>query len=300
MNSLSPGAIQSLVGYQARLARRNLRRIRQLLRHGRMDFGGAPVLFANSFPKSGTHLLTQALQGLPSISLSVDGGLPAVVTYQGESGAARPVTAILRDLRRFLPGDIGYGHLHAIPEVVAFLSQPTYATYFILRDPRDVVVSHVHYVTDMEPRHALHRYYNESLHSFSERLRASILGLPEIGFSFPNIRQRLEPYLGWIIIAPAGLRPVLTLRFEDFRADPPGVLGQVIDHAVQHGLALKPGRSAAIDHLLSVLNPQRSPTFRSGKTGGWREAFSEEHKELFKQVSGDLLLQLGYEDDLAW
>ena len=35
------------------------------------------------------------------------------------------------------------------------------AAYFILRDPRDVVVSHVHYITEMEPNHIHHRYYTE-------------------------------------------------------------------------------------------------------------------------------------------
>ena len=48
------------------------------------------------------------------------------------------------------------------------------------------------------------------------------------------------------------------------------------------------------------IDPKRSPTFRSGKAGGWQEAFTEEHKRLFKEVSGDLLIELGYEKDHGW
>jgi hypothetical protein len=35
-------------------------------------------------------------------------------------------------------------------------------------------------------------------------------------------------------------------------------------------------------------------------TGGWREFFTEEHKQLFKDVAGDLLVRLGYEKDNNW
>jgi len=49
------------------------------------------------------------------------------------------------------------------------------------------------------------------------------------------------------------------------------------------------------------LDPARkSHTFRSGQTGGWREHFTDEHKKLFKDVAGDLLVRLGYEKNNEW
>ena len=138
--------------FQAKLARRTLRRFNQMARYRRLSLGEVPILFANSFPKSGTHLLTQVLQGFTRLGPVVDSGLPAIVTYDGPTGEPRPAGSILNDLNRLLPGDIGYGHLHATPEIVAYLCQDSFVSYFILRDPRDVVVSHVHYVTDMAPK----------------------------------------------------------------------------------------------------------------------------------------------------
>lgn len=44
----------------------------------------------------------------------------------------------------------------------------------------------------------------------------------------------------------------------------------------------------------------RFETFREGKIGGWKESFSLEQKDIFKQVSGDLLINLGYEDVTSW
>ena len=47
-------------------------------------------------------------------------------------------------------------------------------------------------------------------------------------------------------------------------------------------------------------NPKASPTYRSGKVGGWREVFSEDHKLRFKETAGDILIKLGYEKDQNW
>jgi len=277
------------------LARRQLRRWLMLLRWRQFSFGGAPVLFANSFPKSGTHLLTQVLQGFPRLGPAVNSGLPAVVTFLGDTGHARPEPDILADLRRFLPGDIGYGHLHALPAVAERLGGAGFATVFILRDPRDVVVSHVHYITEMEPNHIHHAYYATELHDFEARLRTSILGLPGSEIPFPDIAARFAPFLGWL-----DTPSVLTLRFEDFIQERQAALGRVFDHAVARGFSSRLPRPLALETLEASINPQRSPTFRSGKVGGWRERFSPQNTRLFKDVAGDLLVRLGYERDLDW
>jgi len=287
--------VKSVVWLQAKLIRRAARRIAQQARYRRLSLHGVPVLFANSFPKSGTHLLTQALQGFTALGPAVDSGLPAVVTFDGITGEQRPAEAILRDLRRFRPGDIAYGHVHALPEVVVFLCQSGCASFFILRDPRDVVISHVHYITEMEPNHVHHRFYKETLKTFEERLRISILGRPDIAIPFPNVAERFAPYLGWL-----DHPEVLILRYEDFIAEPDTVLGWVFDHVVQRGFPSRLSRAEAIGTLKRFIDPKRSPTFRAGKINAWRENFTPEIKALFKSIAGDLLIKLGYEKDNDW
>jgi hypothetical protein len=294
--------------YQAKLLRRAVRRMRQVLRYGRASLAGSPVFFANSFPKSGTHLLTQVLQGLPRIGPAVDCGLPAIVTFEGDTGRQRPVAEILGDFQRLAHGDIAYGHVHALPEVVATLCQDGFATYFILRDPRDVVLSHVHYVTEMAPDHIHHPFYCEVLKDFDERLYASIQGVrdtrvpegatPEISpvpTELPDIRSRFEPFMGWL-----DHPEVLAVHFEDFITNRRLAIEKVLDFAIQRGFRPTKKGDHAIDTLSEGIDPSRSPTFRSGKIGGWHEAFSEGHKQVFKQVTDDLLVRLGYERDDNW
>lgn len=43
-----------------------------------------------------------------------------------------------------------------------------------------------------------------------------------------------------------------------------------------------------------------SYTFRKGVIGGWRSVLSDEHKDEFKKLAGNLLIELGYEKDLDW
>ncbi len=274
-----------------RLARWRLRRFQ---RRRDVHAAEAPALFANSFPKSGTHLLTQVLAGFTRLGPFIETGLPAITMFDGATGAARPIEELVSDINRLRPGDIGYGHLHAEPEILDALCRPGVVPYFILRDPRDVVVSHVFYVTDFAPNHALHEYYAQ-IEDFGERLKTSILGLPEVEFDFPDVRGRFLPYFGWLD------RPeVLILHYEDFLSDRKTALRQVLEHAVSRGFHYQGEVQMAVKILSDAIDPQSSPTFRSGRSGGWQEHFTPAHKDLFKQVAGDLLIRLGYEQDHDW
>ncbi|MEX1247014.1 MAG: sulfotransferase domain-containing protein [Anaerolineales bacterium] len=280
---------------RARLVRRGLRRRAAQKLFPDIPINQMPILFGNSFPKSGTHLLTQILAGFATLGPVVESGLPPVLTFEGETGRPRPLKIIMADLARFLSGDIGYGHLHAFSEVVAALCRDGVAPYFIYRDPRDVVVSHVFYVTDLNNRHAHHDYYVNQLTDFNERLSGSIQGRPELEFPFPNIRARFEPYLPWLERAE-----VLSLRFEDLTQDPQTQLGRIFDHAAQRGFISSQSRAQSVARLREAIRPEESPTFRSGQAGGWKDHFTSQHKELFKDVSGDLLMRLGYEQNQNW
>jgi hypothetical protein len=273
--------------------RHRLRRAAAYFRHG-PGLRTAPILFANAIPKSGTHLLVQILKACTRIGPAVDSGLPAVATFAGESGARRSTPNILHDLDRLRPGDVSFGHLHACPEFAGFFKQRNAAVFFLYRDPRDVVISHVHYVTEIETRHVHHPYY-AGLPDFNTRLNTSILGRPELDGLFPDIRARFVPYLRWLT-TPA----VLLLRFEDLIENRKSKVTEIVTFMETFGFTFSTGRSEAVDCLLRAVDPQHSPTFRTGTAGGWRTHFTAGHKALFKEVAGELLIDLGYERDLSW
>ena len=279
----------------ARLGRRYLRRTAAQRRFPGTSINGMPILFGNSFPKSGTHLLTQILSGFSQLGPVVLSGLPPVLSFAGDSGVLRSIAAIENELKRLKPGDIGYGHLHAYSEVVDVLCSDGVAPFFIYRDPRDVVVSHVHYVSEINSHHVHHDFYAKQLNSFDERLKVSIMGRPELANPFPHIAARFAPYLDWLD------RPeILSLRFEELLSDKEKMLNKIFQHAQTRGFPYSGDNEEAVATLAAAIDPERSPTFRSGKPGAWTRNFNKEHKSLFKELSGDLLIRLGYEKDQNW
>jgi hypothetical protein len=258
-----------------------------------------PALLGISFPKSGTHLLDQILLGFSRVAPYAKRLHSFYAEYEGESGKKRTPQQALDWLDSLRPCDVASAHLFARPDAAdrvclpSVNGSPKFIPYFIFRDPRDVVVSHVFYVTEMEARHVHHALY-QSLPNFDSRLMVSILGRPEADVEFPNIAERFAPYLGWL-----DHPEVLKIHFEDLIHNRIETLTRIMDHLLER-VPLRASRQVILDSLEASINPTKSPTFRSGKTGEWRRHFTEDHKRIFKEVAGDLLIKLGYENDTEW
>ncbi len=256
---------------------------------------GWPILLGISFPKSGTHLLNQVLLGFSEIAPFAHHIPITFASYDGDTGQKRSVDEALAYLDLLRPLDVTAAHLLAWNAVIERVSSPAFIPFFIYRDPRDVVVSHVFYIAEMLPDHHHHRYYAEELHSFDERLMVSILGLPDADVEFPNIAERFSFYTDWF-----NCPEVLSIHFEDFIHNRRGTLEKVYEHVAKRVPNLPIDREKALDVLEDSIDPHKSPTFRSGKTGEWKKYFTDEHKRVFKEVAGDLLIRLGYEADKNW
>ena len=263
--------------------------------------GGWPILLGISFPKSGTHLLDQILLGFSKVSPFSKRLHSFYAEYEGESGHKRTPEQALAWLTSLRSRDIASAHLFARPDTIACVTSSAFVPYFIFRDPRDVVVSHVFYVTEMERRHVHHDYY-ASLPDFDSKLTVSILGRPDSNarpersrrVEFPDIAARFAPYLGWL-----DQPSVMKIHFEDLIDNRTATLSHILDHFLVR-VPLQASRHQILDALESSINPKRSPTFRSGKTGEWKKYFKDEHKKIFKDAAGDLLVRLGYEKDNDW
>jgi hypothetical protein len=254
---------------------------------------GWPILLGISFPKSGTHLLDQILLGFAKVAPFAKRVHSFYAEYEGETGVKRTPEQALTWLDALRPLDVASAHLFARPEAVSRVTSSGFVPYFIFRDPRDVVVSHVFYVTEMETRHVHHEYY-ASLPDFDARLKVSILGRPDTNIEFLNIAVRFAPYLGWL-----DQPSVLTIHFEDLIHDRAATLTRIADHLLIRAPLPVP-REQILDAMESSINPTKSPTFRSGKTGEWKKYFKDEHRQVFKQIAGELLIKLGYESNYDW
>jgi hypothetical protein len=264
-----------------------------ILRWKRFSFHDVPPVFGNSKPKSGSHLLLQILNGFTRIMPYRYVDADPIRTIKKDGGRRTP-DAIAADLKRVPQGVIGWGYVEASPENVAVLCQPNRVNYFIYRDPRDMLVSQVFFATDMHEEHGMHEYY-KSLPDFGARLNVAITGIDRDGLKMVSVKQRYEGVFQWL-----EQKYVMCIRFEDLINNRDATLNAMLDEVEKTGYKIPTPRGKALSVLVDAIQPKKSHTFRSGKTGGWKQYFTKEHKKLFKDVVGDLLVRLGYEKDNDW
>jgi len=267
--------------------------LQAMARWKRLSFAEAPPIFGNSKPKSGSHLLLQVLNGFTQIMPYAYVEADPVRTIT-KGGRRKRQEEVLNELKNIPRGVIAWGYVEASPENAAFLCGPGRVNYFIYRDPRDMLVSQVYFATDMHEGHGMHAYY-KSLPDFGARLKVAITGIDRDGLYMAGVKQRYEGVFGWL-----EQKHVLCLRFEDLIDNRDATLNAMLDEVEKTGYEIPTRREVALSVLVKAIQPKKSHTFRSGQTGGWREHFTEEHKKLFKDVAGDLLVRLGYEQGNDW
>ncbi len=264
---------------------------RRLYHHWRLmwdeEARQAPKAVANSVPKAGSHLLARCLV------------LMGMVNSRQHAHYLHSQEHIARAFSRLKPGEFLTAHLPYSEFVAQLVVQTASRMVLIIRDPRDVVVSHFYYVTYKDKHHRLRSYY-QALPSDDERLLTSIRGIePPPGredLYLPNISQRFRGLLAW------QKHGAYLVRFEDLvgpqgGGDQEKQLEEIRNIARHIGWPLT---SSQVEEIAQRLFYTGSATFRKGTIGDWRNHFREIHKQAFKEVAGDLLVELGYEDSPNW
>lgn len=257
------------------------------------DYFSRPPVLANSFPKSGTHLVFQIVDALPNATNY--GAFLASMTSSYRFRERSPDNAS-RFIRGMVPGEIVRGHLFYHPQNAADLAAKNVVHYFAYRDPRDVVVSEAHYLREMNRWHRLAPYFRK-LPSIDDAIMLSIAGFdpPIPGLEYPSIAARFARYEGWLQHGDC-----LSVRFEDLASENrPAVIRKMAEFYARHchGHVDIDSCAAAMEGSIA---PHKSHTFRSGKKAGWRAEFSANHREAFHKLAGELLIRLGYETNDAW
>lgn len=270
-----------------------------------------PKIFVNSLPKSGTYLLASALELMPDIymhNLKLNRRLqkhPLNYIYLFNratvfAGVDQPCRIKLKTLdykfKKIRNNSFSIGHIPYDPLVIDLLNANRIKTLFMIRDPRDIVVSKMYYNFNRK-QHFLHKYYT-SLDSDKERLKAAILGVkkPNGKILALGIAEKLRSVLAWL-----RTDNVKSVHFEDLIGEHGGG-DQTRQMESLFFVATFIGKSLTEEEVAVIGKTMfgQGRTFRSGSIGGWRNHFDDELKELFKKESGDQLIEFGYETDFDW
>lgn len=259
-----------------------------------------PRVLLNGPGKSGTHLLGDCLALMPRMMFS--GRHFALSEFLREPGeTASPPALDAARLGKYLgrcpQGMFVTAHARFHPRLSDLVAELRFRHVVLLRDPRDVAVSHAFYML-RDAQHQHHEYYSRTLKSDEERLMASIRGF-RLGAEnyLPPLGETFGAYLPWTEDAST-----LVVRFEDLvgprgGGDAERQLAEIGRIARFVERSLSPEEASRIARRMYG---KGGLTFRKGRTGDWRHHFGEDHKRAFKETAGELLISLGYENDQSW
>ncbi len=281
--------------------------VRKRVEHGwrwclhRGALRGQPRVLCNSFQKSGTHLLVALVRAVGPLRAYERRAYWHHLNRARVQAAKRPTLAgELETLARCLPGEICRGHLGADPQIAEFLKRERFVHLFVYRDPRDVVVSLLHWWERHQEIDAWPFRYFQSLDSAGAKLRFLIEGWPAGGVDdrfprrceYPDIGARFAEFVPWLSDPDC-----VAVRFEDL-VDPRAKVESY--RRIAAAVAPSADLDACVERMEAGSAPEGSRTFRAGRSGDWRDTFDSEHVEAMKRCAGQLLIDLGYEKDLDW
>ena len=269
-----------------------------------------PRVFLISIPKSGTHLIEKPLLELGFVkkffiynwyqtgkttTTHIDD--PILV------GIVSPRKRSYREVRdqfsKVGPKEFAIGHLPYTTKAYKLLDELNFKKIMILRDPRDIVVSHFFWINN--PNHPFYPYISR-IKSREEQLMVCIKGLPKEetdtgDASFVDIAERIKLILPWVNDPDC-----LVVRFENLIG--PRGSGNLEDQKSSlRRLCAHLGSSiteAQLERVAARVFDTSSNTFRKGQIGGWKNHLTSLHIDEFKRLAGSLLIDLGYEKDLDW
>jgi hypothetical protein len=241
-------------------------------------------IFSVSIPKAGTHLLERALclhtnlyrKFIPTVNSSN-------LRKWGE------LDALLAKLRQ---GQVIISHLHFTPDRLKAIKARAVRAIFLVRDPRDIVVSDAFYIST-NTNHPQHKLF-VSRNTFRDQLKLAVTGDSKNGF--PSIGKTLEDFAGWFTSG------CLIVRFEDL-IGPQGGGDTEKQLSTVRAIYDYLGLEVDDDWIASAsqqLFSNASPTFRKGTIRQWKQYFDSEIKQTFKRVAGRFVTQYGYETNDDW
>jgi hypothetical protein len=205
--------------------------------------------------------------------------------------------AVLQNLIK-LPKDLIISPLYIRYHDFNKLYKPdSYRAFYIARDPRDLIISNYFSLKySHDPYHPYILKMRKKLNSMSQDD-----GIAEIIISFTTgIKKTLD---GWF---KQNSKEIKFIKFEDmFGAKQLDVFSNLLNHC-NINISIIDLKTLLSKYSFENISGRKQGSedikhhYRKGTPGDWRNYFTKEQKDIFKKLSGDLLIRSGYEKDNNW
>ncbi|NTU74012.1 sulfotransferase domain-containing protein [Candidatus Roizmanbacteria bacterium] len=248
-----------------------------------IDRGDLPKILTVSIPKSGTNLLQRVLILHPMLYRRI---MPTLGQRNKDYWSNWD-----KIFNKSKYGEIISSHIDYDESFENYIiNKVHHKIVFITRDPRDIVISDMHYI--LKKKGHGYREHLMKMSSEKEMLTALILGDDVIR----PINQQINRFAGWV-------NPkVHCVKFEDMVGNAGGgddYRQRAAIRELYEFLGIKINDSL-LEYIANNCRSSKTQTYRSGKINNWKKQFDDELKVQFKTVAGDLLIEMNYEKDHSW
>lgn len=262
------------------------------------EFVCAPV-YLNALPKSGLHALELMAQKVVKPSTAWGNQGTWITTLQDRSFSLEESDKLRRNLggiARIPLTHYGKGHAPYTIKLERLHEVAGHAVILIIRDLRDVAVSQSFH---MHSRN-VHRYPFPGKEHWQMQTGPDILEAVIRGQGWmPSLADRWDAFTPWL-----ECECVHVVRFERLVTDPVNVaeevfrfvMGRTAD-TLQVNFKLDGEKMQQLikEMAEAVYRTDRSPTFRKGVPGEWRERFEDRHYEAVEETGlMEYNIELGY------
>ena len=232
-------------------------------------------VFCNSIPKCGSYLLMRAVKCVRKLD---------------DYGVIQNKRNKIDAINRMPEETMLVGHQQNNKRITNALLDNNVVILFIVRDPRDMVVSRYYFEKSdrIFMRHRRFQAMPKEI-AYNEIIRSVLGGVNNKPAKSINITDYFKSFSYYLYG-----NQVTTIRFEDLVGSKGGGCDKrQRDALTKIGTAIN--SKVDIDKIAQSIFSTKSATFRKGQIGQWRYEFSKPNKRLFNKIAGKLLVRLGYE-----
>lgn len=238
-----------------------------------------PKVVLNSLPKSGTHLLESLFFQLPLMRHC--GKRTLKIETQN------PIQPKLPTISSLKKGQFLLSHMQFHDSILKTTNGNNIKIVHLVRDPRDVLLSHLNYIEKMDTTQKSHEFISQFSTRF-DKLKAMIEGKKNVLESFSEVLDKFQPWVD---------QPeVLCIKFEHLIGPNGGGDKQLQVDAVKNiskhiSIDIKDNE---LENICDSIFSTKSSTFNKGKIGNWKNTLSQKEKVWLNNVIEDQIIKYGY------